>query len=190
VAAIDLRQGEPGRRAGIIAAAYQQLADKGLAGLRMRDVALAAGVNISTVHYHLTSKTELIRAVVGYAHQQFSEHATPPASASPARRLAVHLKLVFGLLESNPGLGRVLAEIALYSERDPVVAGIVRASEEQWLAALQAMLAPLPRRTTRTAGLVIILAVKGACLPPTSTASLRAARRELTSSLQGRLSGG
>jgi AcrR family transcriptional regulator len=161
-----------GRRDEIVRAAFHRVATSGLSGLRMRDVAAEAGVNIATVHYHLTSKTELVRAVVEYAHQQFAELAA-------AGRLRPHLDKVFALLERDPHLGRVLAEVALEAGRDPVIAEIVRAAEDRWCDALQAMLAPLPASRARPIARLVMLTVKGACLPPTSPADLRAARREL-----------
>jgi AcrR family transcriptional regulator len=176
-----------GRRAEIVEAAYRCMADRGLYGLRMRDVATEAQVNIATVHYYLTSKTDLIRAVVEYAHDQFRQHATPPEEADPARRLRAHLDRVFKLLDDDPRLGHVLAEVALHAERDPVVAQIVTTAQERWRAALQGMMAPLPRRHTRPVALLVVLAIKGACLPPATKADLRAAYRELARHVEQRL---
>jgi AcrR family transcriptional regulator len=156
-----------GRRDEIVRAAFGCVAAKGLAGLRMRDVAAAAGVNIATVHYHLTSKTELVRAVVEHAHHLFARAAPPSAGG-----LERHLGAVFALLERDPQLGHVLAEVALEAGRDPVVAGIVRASEDRWRGALETMV-------TRPVARLVMLTVKGACLPPAGPADLRAARAEL-----------
>jgi AcrR family transcriptional regulator len=168
----------------MVQAAFRCVAAKGLTGLRMRDVAAEAGVNIATVHYYLTSKTELVRAVVEYAHRQFRRHATPPEGGEPAERLRTHLDKLFELLEGDPPLAHVLAEVALAGERDPVVAEIIRGSERHWREALQAMLTPLPARRTRPVAMLVILAVKGACLPPTSAPDLRLARRELVRCLE------
>lgn len=173
-----------GRRDEMVRAAFRCVAAKGLTGLRMRDVAAEAGVNIATVHYYLTSKAELVRAVVEYAHEQFRRHAAPPEGGDPVRRLRTHLDKVFALFERDPRLAHVLAEVALEGERDPVVAEIIRSSEQHWREALQAMLAPLPARRTRPVALLVILAVKGACLPPTSAPDRRSARRELIRCLE------
>lgn len=176
------------RRAEIVEAAYRCVADKGLPGLRMRDVAAAAGVNIATVHYHLTSKEELIRAVVDHAHTLFAEAAPPsPKDQDPAARIRTHLRRLFALLERDPRLGHVLSELALAGERDPAVAKIVAASESRWRTNLQAMMAPLPKPQTALIAALLILAVKGACLPPHNAATLRSARRELTAWADQRL---
>jgi AcrR family transcriptional regulator len=127
------------------------------------------------VHYYLTSKTELVRAVVEYAHELFAAQAAPPL----ARGMRQHLEKVFALLERDPQLGHVLAEVALEAGRDPVVAEVVRAAEARWSEALQALLAPLPARRAKPIARLVILTVKGACLPPAGPEDLRAARREL-----------
>jgi AcrR family transcriptional regulator len=178
---------ESWRRAVIVEAAYRCVADKGLYGLRMRDVAAAARVNIATVHYYLTSKTDLIRAVVEDAHDRFRQHAAPPEGSNPARRLRVHLDRVFKLLNDDPRLGRVLAEVALHAERDPVVAEIVAAAEDRWREMVQAMMAPVPRRQARPVALLVVLAIKGACLPAVTKTDLRAAHRELARYVEQRL---
>ncbi|GAA4202783.1 TetR/AcrR family transcriptional regulator [Actinocatenispora rupis] len=164
------------RRDEIVRAAYRCIGRNGLPGLRMRDVAAEAGVNIATVHYHLTDKTALIRAVVEHAHDTFREATAPPADTAPDRRLRVHLTRVFDVLRARPELGRVLAELALHAERDTAVAAIVAAAERRWLTALRAMLPPGPDATARCR--LLLLTIKGACLP-TAPRAARDARRAL-----------
>jgi AcrR family transcriptional regulator len=175
------------RRAEIVDAAYRCVADKGLYGLRMRDVAAAAGVNIATVHYHLTSKADLIRAVVEYANGRFRREAAPPDDPDPVRRLRAHLDRLFALLVEDPRLGNVLADIALHARRDRTLAEIVAGAEEGWLGTLREMMAPLPRRETDAVARLVMLVVKGACLPPVRADELAAAHRELVDHLERRL---
>ncbi|MEV4517147.1 hypothetical protein AB0K00_50360 [Dactylosporangium sp. NPDC049525] len=94
--------------------------------------------------------------------------------------MVAHLERVFALLEDDPRLAHVLAEVALHARRDPVVAQTVAQAEERWRLALERMMAPLPRRRSGPVARLVILVVKGACLPPADPAGLRAARRELT----------
>lgn len=164
------------RRDQIVEAAYGCLGDTGLPGLRMRDVAARAGVNIATVHYHVPGKAELIRAVVTHAHALFQERTAPPPGTAPRLRVREHLTRVFDLLAADPLLGRVLAEVALHAERDPATARIVEAAERRWRDALRAM---LPDRTRHPGQLVhmIVYGVKGACLPPVDPGGLRSARQ-------------
>lgn len=170
---------ETGRREAIVRAAYHRIGQVGLQGLRMRDVAADAGVNIATVHYHVSSKTELIRAVVTRAHRTFADTTTPPPGTDPARRMRVHLTRVFETLLAEPDLGRVLAEVALHAERDAAVAGIVAAAERRWLAALRSMLPPGRGRDATAFCRMVMLTIKGACLPPASPRALRDTRRAL-----------
>ncbi|MDM4763783.1 TetR/AcrR family transcriptional regulator [Galbitalea sp. SE-J8] len=173
----------PTRREQIVDAAFRCVAESGIAGLRMRDVAREAGVNIATVHYHLSSKTDLVRAVVARAHDRFAEHAAPPDLPAPRQRLRAHLDAVFGLLDRDPALARVLAEVALEAAHDSAVAEAVATAETTWRGAVQAMLHPLPARRARPLAALVVLVVKGACLPPADAAAIRAARRALDDSV-------
>lgn len=169
-----------GRRDAIVAAAFRCIASSGIAGLRMRAVAAEAGVNIATVHYHLTNKAELIRAVVEQAHQRFAEAAATPEGTTPTARLHIHLDEVFGLLQRDPALGRVLAEVALGAAHDPVIAEIVSTGEARWRHGVEMILRPLPGRQSRPVAALVVLVVKGACLPPTDARAIAAARRALS----------
>lgn len=57
---------EAERREQILAAACTTLAETGLTGLRVSDVAKSAGVSSGTVHYYFTSKKELVNAAFEY----------------------------------------------------------------------------------------------------------------------------
>ncbi len=176
-----------GRRAEIVEAAYRCVAANGLYGLRMRDVAATAGVNIATVHYHLSSKAGLIRAVVEHAHGRFRREAAPADEPDPVRRLRAHLDRLFALLARDPDLGHVMAEIALHARRDDAVAEAVASAEERWREALLDMMAPLPRRQVAPVALLVTLTAKGACLPPVRSTDLAAAHHELIGCLERRL---
>ncbi|HVX44324.1 MAG TPA: TetR/AcrR family transcriptional regulator [Mycobacteriales bacterium] len=177
-----IEQTDQDRRDQIVDAAFDLIGDVGLQGLRMRDVAAAAGVNISTVHYHVASKAELVRAVVGKANGTFRTHALPPAGTDPVRRMQAHLTKVFDLLLADPRLGRVLAEVALHAPRDPVIAETVAAAERHWLSALRAMLPP--GRDSAAFARMVMLTVKGACLPAADPREMRSARRALLHSVE------
>lgn len=164
------------RRDQIVAAAFQRIAADGIAGLRMRDVAAEAGVNIATVHYYLTSKEELIHAVVEHAHSQFAAHAAAPALPEPKERLRAHLDAVFDLLDRDPALARVLAEIAVASAHDGAVFEVVVTAETRWRRELQSLLHPLSARDARSIAALVMLVAKGACLPPADATTMRDAR--------------
>src|SRR5205823_12230072 len=55
------------RRRALVLAAFGQIAERGFEGLRTREVAAEAGVNIATLHYYFPTKEALIRGVVAHA---------------------------------------------------------------------------------------------------------------------------
>src|SRR6186997_1319109 len=87
------------RRQALIAAAYQRIASQGFEGLRTRDVAADAGVNIATLHYHFPTKEALIRGVIGHAMERF--RATLPAHGSAVERLRAHLHALARLVHED-----------------------------------------------------------------------------------------
>jgi len=139
----------------IVAAAYRCLAERGFEGLRMRDVAAAAGINIATVHYYFPSKEDLIAGVVAHAHEVFSSRTAPPPAGEPAERLRYHLRAAFDVLIADPRLGAALAEIAARSRRDAAVAATVGRAERVWQQALVEMLSPLPDAQAQAVGAML-----------------------------------
>src|SRR5436309_13427251 len=65
------------RRRALVAAAYQIIAESGFEGLRTRDVAARAGVNIATLHYYFATKEDLVRGVVELLAQEFATFRAP-----------------------------------------------------------------------------------------------------------------
>jgi AcrR family transcriptional regulator len=127
-----------GRRAELIQAAYQQLAEQGFEGLRTRDVADAVGVNVATLHYYFPTKEALIRGVVGQALARFQ--STLPASGSAAEQLRGHFSGLRKLSRSDPELFAVMGELALRAGRDRGIAAIVRKTDDIWHSTLSEML--------------------------------------------------
>ena len=67
------------RRAAIARAARELIVEKGVEGLRTRDIADRVGINVATLHYHVPSKEALIELVADSLRQEFmSQHATRP----------------------------------------------------------------------------------------------------------------
>src|SRR5437764_8581464 len=102
---------KPDRRHALISAAYQRLARDGFEGLRTRDVAADAGVNIATLHYYFPSKEALIRAVVGQAMQRFME--TMPRQGAAVEQLRGHLRALLALIKQDRQLWAVMGELVL-----------------------------------------------------------------------------
>src|SRR3979409_62859 len=78
----------PDRRGALVSAAYNQLAQRGFEGLRTREVAAEAGVNIATLHYYFPSKEILIGAVLAHAMARF--RSTRDVAASTGDQLRRH----------------------------------------------------------------------------------------------------
>lgn len=69
------------QRLRLVQSAYQLLAEKGMAGLRIREVASRIGLNHATLLYYFPTKEALIHAVVAFCIRQFEVIQTPRASS-------------------------------------------------------------------------------------------------------------
>jgi AcrR family transcriptional regulator len=107
------------RRRELLDAAFAIIAEKGLEGLRTRDVAERAGVNISTLFYYFGSKHALLVAVTGHVREVFG---APMASGEAAYAdLRSHLANAWARFQTNPDLAAVLQELMLLARRDDEV---------------------------------------------------------------------
>ena len=126
------------RRGALVRAAYNQLAARGFEGLRTREVAAEAGVNVATLHYYFPTKERLIEGVVEHAMDRFRTTLAP--HGSPSDQLRNHLRSVKRLVQDEPQLGIVMGELALRSARDPSIARIMRETNEGWHRIVRALL--------------------------------------------------
>ncbi len=123
------------RRRSLIQATYQLIAERGIEHLRTRDIAMQAGVNIATLHYHFTSKEDLIGSVVDYLLQVFD---TPPpsvlelASATAWDRIQSMFLGIEYRLRATPELFVVLSEFALRSTHSPFIQPALKRLDEVW----------------------------------------------------------
>ena len=129
-------EAEP-RRLELVLAAYRRLAEAGFEGLRTRDVAAEAGVNIATLHYYFPTKEALIRGVVGHAMGRFRTTFAP--GSKPGEQLAAQLQGVRRLATDEPELFVVMGELALRSARDPAIAAIFKETIDAWHATLRGL---------------------------------------------------
>jgi AcrR family transcriptional regulator len=123
-------EGTPNRRQALVAAAFKRIAESGFEGLRTRDVAADAGVNVATLHYYFPTKEALIRGVVGHAMLRFSR--SMPSQGSAAEQLRWHLAFLHRLVSEDTELFAVMAELILRAPRDPVIGAILRDTDEPW----------------------------------------------------------
>ena len=126
------------RRAALVRAAFDQIAQRGFEGLRTREVAAAAGVNIATLHYYFPTKETLISGALEHAMQRFRSTLEP--HGSPSDQLRNHLRSVRRLAQAEPKLGTVMGELALRSSRDPAIAAIFRQMNDGWHRTVRGLL--------------------------------------------------
>jgi AcrR family transcriptional regulator len=126
------------RRDELVLAAYRRIAESGFEGLRTRDVAADAGVNIATLHYYFPTKEALIRGVVGLAMGRF--RSTFAQGGTPGDQLAAHFRGVRRLNRAEPELFAVMGELALRSARDASISAIFQETIDTWHAILRGLL--------------------------------------------------
>ena len=100
-----------GRRDHLIAAAARVLVRDGWAGMRVRDVAIEAGVSTGVVHYYFSGKDEMLvdalRWAIGKPAERFAE----------MRRDGDHMRVLATLLEASlPHPGVLFDEYVLWLE--------------------------------------------------------------------------
>ena len=128
-----------GNRRALILAAYARIASEGFEGLRTRDVAADAGVNIGTLHYYFPSKEALIRAAVRHTTATFA--TTLSGKGPPAEQLRSHLEGLRHLLKTDQQLWAVSSEVALRAARDDAIAAMMRHADDQWYGFLRELIA-------------------------------------------------
>ena len=174
----DERAAEPevgsGKRRALILAAYARIASEGFEGLRTRDVAADAGVNIGTLHYYFPSKEALIRAAVRHTTATFA--TTLSGKGSPAEQLRDHLEGLRHLLKTDQELWAVSSEVALRAARDDAIAAMMRQADDQWYGFLRELIARgvdqgcLHRDLdAEGAAAALIAAIKGLSMPTMGT---------------------
>ncbi len=139
---IHTAHGEAQRRA-LAQAAYDLIAEKGFEGLRTRDVAERAGVNIATLHYYFQTKEDLIRGVVHLLREHLSTTKAPlfqAASRNPIEELHQELADVQYQVQEIPETFKVLFELYLRSLRDPSISSILQEMQAGWQQHIEAYL--------------------------------------------------
>lgn len=121
-------------RDALLEAAREVLHDRGYAALSTREVAAAAGVPLSQIHYHFGSKQGLVLALFEYLDAQLLERQQAlfdDASLS----LADQWDRACDYLDQDLASGyvRVMQELAAAGWADPAVGDVVRKSLEDWI---------------------------------------------------------
>jgi AcrR family transcriptional regulator len=129
-------------RERILHAACELIAERGIGGARIAQIARAAGVSTALVHYHFRTREVLLSETLDYAFDLAAAVRLRPAeddgNGSAARRLADVIEQ--SLPESEPGRRewQLWAELWLGAARDPSlrpIAAQMCARYRTWIAA-------------------------------------------------------
>ena len=128
------RESGDDRRIAIALAARQIIIEKGLEGLRTRDIAARVGINIATLHYHVPSKEALIALVADSLRQDFRAQALrhPRAGKNALERLRLEFADFREAVVEMPEVIVVLTELIARARRDKAVAAIMIPMREFW----------------------------------------------------------
>jgi AcrR family transcriptional regulator len=118
----------------LLEAAKKVLRQNGYAGLSTRDVAEAAGVPLSQIHYHFGSKQGMVLALFEYLNAQLLDRQNA-LFGDATLRLSEQWDRACGYLDDDIASGyvRVLQELIAASWADVEVAKVVRAGIMGWL---------------------------------------------------------
>ena len=124
----------------LLEAAKKVLRQKGYAGLSTRDVAAAAGVTLSQIHYHFGSKQGMMLALFEYLNAQLLDRQDA-LFHDPALKLSEQWDKACDYLDDDIGSGyvRVLQELIAASWADAEVARVIRAGLLIWFDLLTAL---------------------------------------------------
>jgi AcrR family transcriptional regulator len=133
----------------LLEAAKKVLRQNGHSGLSTRDVAAAAGVPLSQIHYHFGSRQGLMLALFDYLNAQLLDrqnamfHDTKLSLSQQWDRACDYLDE-----DIDSGYVRVLQELIAASWSDPAVAKVVRTGLMGWFE----LIAGVARRAERELG--------------------------------------
>jgi AcrR family transcriptional regulator len=118
----------------LLEAAKKMLRQNGYSGLSTRDVAAAAGVPLSQIHYHFGSKHGMMLALFEYLNTQLLDRQQA-MFGDPTLKISEQWDLACAYLDDDIASGyvRVLQELIAASWTDPAVAKVIRAGVLGWV---------------------------------------------------------
>lgn len=122
------------RRHAIAEAARALIIEKGLEGLRTREIAERVGINIATLHYHVPSKEALVALVAESIRADFKASAQrhPRADQPGLQQLRIEFGEFAEIVAEMPELIGVLSELIDRARRDPSIADIILPLQSYW----------------------------------------------------------
>jgi AcrR family transcriptional regulator len=180
-------------REALIQAGYTQLAERGFEGLRTREVAAAAGVNIATLHYYFPTKEALIAGILEHTMARFRSTIAPAEARGDLLR--AHFGGLRRLVRDEPEIFAVMGELALRSSRDAGIADLFGRTIETWHRTMRGLIESASRDGSLSVhgdpeaqASLVVSAVMGACIVPMNRSSrLEDTFRALEDSLGMRL---
>ena len=128
------RESGDDRRLAIAAAARDIIVEKGLEGLRTRDIAARVGINIATLHYHVPSKEALVALVAESIRNDFKAQSRRRSrdNKTALELLRMEFEDFAETLTDAPELIVVIAELSERARRDDGIAAIVSPLGSFW----------------------------------------------------------
>lgn len=126
------------RRTRVLSASLELIAESGVRGLRLEDVAARAGVALSLIYYHFGNRIDLLREVFRYANEQASSTtAFATARGSGFRRLEAGM---LGELRNSGVRGNAIVwnEITASAVFEPELREQVAETTRLWLDGIEA----------------------------------------------------
>ncbi len=157
-----------GRRSLIAEAARALMVENGLAALRTREVAARAGITVSTLHFHVPTKSDLIALVAETSRDQFLAllPEAPDRNQAARPQLRAEAGAYHDSLCDRPELAACFEQLLQLGGSDPRVAEMLDEFTRGWLrryeqildfgrmrGEFRADLAPLPAALALTGAL-------------------------------------
>lgn len=129
------------RASEVVRAAYRLIVEKGMEGLRTREVADKVGINSATLHYYFPTKETLIQGVVAHLMEELrTNRARPQTPQSALDLLRSEFADIRFRLRECPDQLVVLTELAVRGWRDPIIARMLKYLDEGWRGHLVSLL--------------------------------------------------
>jgi AcrR family transcriptional regulator len=122
------------RRAAIAKAARELIVEKGVEGLRTRDIADRVGINVATLHYHVPTKEALIELVAESLQLFFRSQsvARPRAHLSANERMDLEFLDFREVALERPEIMLVFSELMERARRDERIADAILPLKKKW----------------------------------------------------------
>ena len=136
------RESTEDRRAAIASAARALIVEKGVEGLRTRDIAERVGINIATLHYHVPSKEALMQLVAESLRRDFMQHAIdrPRAHLGAKERMDLEFVDFRETAIDRPEIMLVFSELLERARRDEIIAAAMLPMKRYWRQMLVGLL--------------------------------------------------